>query len=223
VDGRLFDVITFDCYGTLIDWERGIADAFRRAGATAPVAEILAAYAEIEPRVEAGPWRPYRDVLAQTARRVAEQLGSPATSGEFLAESLASWTPFPDTNPALLRLHAAGYRLGILSNVDDELLAGTLARLAGPFDPVVTASQVRAYKPAHAHFREARQRIGKRRWLHAAQSWFHDVGPAWELDLPVAWVNRRGEQPGATSRPLRVVDDLTGLADWLAPGDVERP
>lgn len=217
MSGRPFDVITFDCYGTLVDWERGIVDAFRGTGSTAPAERILAAYAEIEPRVEAGPWRPYREVLTETAVRVAERTGGPVADGAFLAESLRAWQPFPDTNPALDRLRQVGYRLGILSNVDDDLLDGTLERLAGPFDPVITASQVRAYKPAHAHFLAARRRIGGARWLHAAQSWFHDVGPAWELDLPVAWINRNGESRGGTSRPVRVLADLAGLADWLAP------
>ena len=125
---RRFDVVTFDCYGTLIDWESGIAGAFETAlGAGIARAELLAGYAKIEPVVEAGPFLAYRDVLGETARRVAEELGRTLAPGaeRFLADSLPSWQPFADTNPALETLSAAGIRLGILSNVDDDLIAAT--------------------------------------------------------------------------------------------------
>ena len=153
-----FDVITFDCYGTLIDWESGIEGAFRSAApgraALPAAAELLSAYAAIEPEVEAGPYRSYREILTETAVRVAGRFGWTITPAEasFLADSLASWRPFPDTNAALRRLAAAGCRLGILSNVDDDLFAGTRRHLDAAFDPVITAAQVRSYKPASAHF-----------------------------------------------------------------------
>lgn len=220
---RPWDVITFDCYGTLIDWERGIGEAFERAAAAAGVtvkrADVLRLYHEIEPVVEAERYRRYRDVLSETAVRVAARLGwalSPERAA-FLAESLPGWPPFPDTDPALRRLAAAGYRLGILSNVDDDLLAGTRRHFSVEFALIVTAQQVGSYKPAPGHFRTARERIAGARWLHAAQSYFHDVRPARSLGVPVAWINRRGERrPDDGPAPEREFRDLTGLADWLA-------
>lgn len=223
-DARAYDVVTFDCYGTLVDWEGGIVAAFVAAaacdGVTLRRESILAAHAEIEPRVQAGAYRSYRDVLERIAREAAVRWNwsLDAAQASFLPESLAVWHPFADTIAALRRLVAAGYSLGILSNVDDDLLAATLAQLDVPFELIVTAQQVRSYKPAPAHFAEARRRIGGRRWLHAAQSWFHDVAPACELGIPVAWINRNGEAAGdAGARPDREFPDLRALADWLAP------
>jgi 2-haloacid dehalogenase/putative hydrolase of the HAD superfamily len=217
----VYDIITFDCYGTLIDWEGGISHAFQTAAAADGVvlepASVLAAYAELEPAVEAEAYRSYRAVLAETARRVAARLGwalDPARA-TFLPESLPNWQPFPDTNPALHRLQAAGFRLGILSNVDDDLLAGTRRHFTVPFDLLVTAQQVRSYKPAHGHFRTARQRISGGRWLHAAQSYFHDIVPACTLGIPCVWINRKGEAPAGPQRPDREFRTLTELADWL--------
>lgn len=218
---RPYDVITFDCYGTLIDWEQGIADAFAAAaaaqGGTVDVRRVLEAYERIEPVVEAETYRSYREVLTESVRRVARDLGwaLPEARAEFLAASLPSWRPFPDTNPALERLARAGYQLGILSNVDEDLLAGTRRHFTAPFELIVTAQQVRSYKPADGHFLAARARIGGKRWLHAAQSHFHDVAPCRRLGVPVAWVNRKGEAAPAGQRPDREVRTLTELADWL--------
>jgi len=220
----VLDWITFDCYGTLIDWERGICQAFEAVAARGErvfeCARVLEAYAAIEPVVEAEPYRRYREVLASTAARVAERLGwSPEEDAAgFLADSLPAWPPFPDTNPALDRLAAAGVRLGILSNVDDDLLAGTLRHLKAPFELIVTAQQLRSYKPRQAHFLAARARIGQgARWLHAAQSYFHDVVPCLELGIPVAWINRRDEDAGPAA-PDHEFADLAGLADWALEG-----
>jgi 2-haloacid dehalogenase/putative hydrolase of the HAD superfamily len=218
---RPWDVVTFDCYGTLIDWESGIGGWFEAAAAADGIAlacpELLAAYATIEPAVEAEAFRSYRDVLAETARRVANRLAWPLTPerARGLADSLPSWKPFPDTNPALERLVSAGYRLGILSNVDDDLLAGTLRHLTVPFDLLVTAQQVRSYKPSPGHFETARRRIGKSRWLHAARSHFHDVVPCRALGIPVAWVNRSAEPGHAGARPDLEVRTLAEFADAL--------
>jgi 2-haloacid dehalogenase/putative hydrolase of the HAD superfamily len=211
---RQFDVITFDCYGTLIDWESGIAGAFIAAGAGRSRDEILRAYEKIEPVVESERYQLYSDVLTETAVRVASTLGW-ETDGAFLPQSLPSWKPFPDTNAALERLVAAGYRLGILSNVDDVLIAATRKHFPVELDLIVTAQQVRSYKPAPPHFLAAREAIGKARWLHAAQSNFHDIVPCNTLGIPTAWVNRRGEEalPGGT--PMYEVKDLKGLADAL--------
>jgi 2-haloacid dehalogenase/putative hydrolase of the HAD superfamily len=219
---RPFDVITFDCYGTLIDWEAGIGAAFTTAaaldGVTLDRRALLRAYAEVEPVVEAEGYRNYRAVLAETARRVSVRLGwaLPDKRAGFLADSLPDWQPFPDTNPALTRLAAAGYGLGILSNVDDDLLAGTLRHFGVTFDLLVTAEQVRSYKPAPGHFHAARRRIGGRRWLHAAQSLFHDVTPAQSLGIPVAWVNRKNELGPNESDAVRKFRTLLELAEWLA-------
>jgi len=218
---RVYDVITFDCYGTLIDWEDGIAGAFTKAvaetGSRLDPARVLEAYAQIEPAVQAERYRSYRDVLTESARRVARQLGwaLPESRASFLAESLPFWIPFPDTNPALERLFRAGYQLGILSNVDDDLLAGTRKHFTVPFDLIVTAQQVASYKPAAGHFVTARERLGGKRWLHAAQSHFHDVTPARRHGVPVAWINRKHQVRGEP-RPDRELHTLTELADWLA-------
>lgn len=222
---RAYDVVTFDCYGTLIDWEDGIASAFTREaeadGVSLDRSRIIGAYHEVEPTVEAERYESYRDVLARTARRVADRLGWELSEerSRFLPESLPDWSPFPDTNPALVDLAAAGYRLGILSNVDDDLLERTRTHFPVDFEIIVTAAQVRSYKPAHGHFLEARRRIGPARWLHAAQSWFHDVVPAHELGIPVAWVNRKSERRSEDSEPDAEVANLTGLSDWLESGD----
>jgi len=216
-----YDVITFDCYGTLIDWETGISKAFLNAAAAdrltlAPDA-VLHAYAKIEHQVENEGYRPYRDILRHTAARVAKSLGwqLPPQRADFLVESLPSWRPFADTNPALERLVAAGCRLGILSNIDDDLLAQTRKHFTVPFDIVVTAQQVRSYKPAHAHFQTARELIGSARWLHAAQSNLHDIVPTNALGIDNAWINRQHQEqlPGGT--PKFEFDDLTALADAI--------
>jgi 2-haloalkanoic acid dehalogenase type II len=216
-----YDVVTFDCYGTLIDWEGGISAAFIREAAEDGVVlernRIIAAYHELEPEIEAAEYRRYRDVLAATAMRVAHRLGWPLTEerARFLPESLPKWKPFADTNPALERLASSGRRLGILSNVDDDLLGQTRRHFPVSFDVIVTAEQVGSYKPAHGHFLEARRRIGGVRWLHAAQSWFHDVVPARELGVPVAWINRKGEKGTGGAEPDLELPDLAELAEAL--------
>ena len=222
-----YDVVTFDCYGTLVDWGSGIRDAFARAeaeeGVTADPAGLRALYAAIEPEVEAERYRRYRDVLSESARRAAARVGwtmSDRSAASFVA-SLPEWPPFADTNPALERLARAGIRLGILSNVDRDLLAGTRDHLSVAFDFVVTAEDVGSYKPAHGHFLEARRRIEEAgidvaRWLHAAQSYFHDVVPCDELGIASAWINRHGAAPSGVARPTRELPDLAALADWLA-------
>jgi 2-haloalkanoic acid dehalogenase type II len=218
---RRFDALTFDCYGTLIDWERGISEAFAAAaradGVALDLGAVLRAYHEVEPRVQAERYRRYRDVLALTARGVADRLGWTLPPGResFLAESLSSWPPFPDTNDALRRLKGAGHRLIILSNVDDDLLAGTRHHLAVEFDAVITAERVGSYKPAAGHFAAARTQIGDGRWLHVAQSYFHDVQPARALGVATAWINRKGERPLDDRGPDHEFRTLAEAADFL--------
>jgi 2-haloacid dehalogenase/putative hydrolase of the HAD superfamily len=224
---RPYDVITFDCYGTLIDWEAGIASAFAAATRRSRPVDVRAAvalHAEIEPVVEAEAFRSYWEVLTETARRVAARLDWPLPDGNagFLAESLPAWLPFPDTNRALRRIAGAGYRLGILSNVDDGLLVWSRRHLGAFFEIVVTADQVRSYKPAPGHFIEAKTRIGGATWLHVAQSYFHDVVPAHALGVPVAWINRKKQPRAGAARPDREFTDLQGLADWLTESQDAR-
>lgn len=218
---RRYDVITFDCYGTLIDWESGITTAFQAAASEHGVSvsrdELLAAYADTEPLVERETYRTYRDVLAETAIRTARRLGwvLPSARARFLADSLPSWIPFPDTNAALQRLRDAGCRLGILSNTDDDLLAATRQHFTVDFDPIITAQQVRSYKPDHRHFVAARRIIGSARWLHAAQSNFHDIVPTNQLAIANAWINRNGERQLPGGVPLATFPDLTQFAQWM--------
>jgi 2-haloacid dehalogenase/putative hydrolase of the HAD superfamily len=216
-----FDFITFDCYGTLIDWEGGIVSAFQseaaRDGRQLEGAEIIAAYHLEEPIVESGLFQTYREVLGETAMRVAARLAwkLDADRASFLAASLPQWQPFSDTNPALERL-ARRFTLGILSNVDDDLIAETRLHFAVGFDLVITAQQVRSYKPSHNHFKTAQAQLEGKRWLHAAQSYFHDVVPSSELGIPVVWVNRKGEGVDKGGpRPTYEVRNLTELADLL--------
>ena len=217
-----YDIITFDCYGTLIDWDGGIANAFRDAALTDGLdldrERILEVYHAVEPTVQQEEYRPYRDVLTDTARRCAERLDWPLPSDRsgFLAESLGNWTPFADTNKSLELLHGLGYQLGILSNIDDDLFAATTRHFTVEFDLVITAQQVRSYKPAHVHFETARRGMSGRRWLHAAQSYYHDVVPARALDIPVVWINRGSDPPLGKTVPNAEVDSLEGLVGWLS-------
>jgi len=222
-----FDVVTFDCYGTLIDWETGIREAFRRRatddGVRVSPVDLLRAYGEVEREVEAEGYRSYRAVLRLTARRVAARFDwrLDEEHADLLSESLPTWRPFPDTNAALKKLAAAGCRVGILSNVDDDLLGETRRYFDVPFDLLVTAQQVRSYKPAEGHFEAARRKIGSDlRWVHAAQSYFHDVVPCKRLGIPVAWINRKGEKAGDAGPPDREFPDLARFAAWAtsAPG-----
>ena len=214
-------VITFDCYGTLIDWETGIKDAFARAaqedGVSIDPRAVVAAYSQIEPVVEHERYRRYREVLTETAMRVARSLGWNLSRERaiFLPNSLPFWKPFDDTNRALEELRAHGLRLGILSNVDDDLLEGTRRHFTVSFDPIVTAQQVGSYKPAHGHFLTARERIGGAPWLHAAASNFHDIVPTNALGIPNAWINRARSAPLPGGEPGRQYPDLAQFAEAM--------
>ena len=224
---REFEFVTFDCYGTLIDWETGIRRAFKQALegtglSQTQESELFDLYQEEEKRIEGQtPYRPYREVLSLAASGAARKFGKniPDRLTSLLAEQLPSWAPFPDTNSALERL-STEYVLGILSNVDNDLLAGTLKHFTVPFDLVVTAEHVRSYKPETEHFEEARKTIGADRgWLHVATSLYHDIEPASRLGINTAWINRKNSPEGKRlkGRIVREAEDLTQLADWLAP------
>lgn len=179
---------------------------------------LLRAYHQHEPRVQAEhPFRRYREVLAEAlARAAAEQRVELDEPGAVvLAATLPSWPVFTDVGAALQALRDAGWRLAILSNVDDDLLAGTLEKLPVMIDRTVTAEQVRAYKPAELHFRRFRERADPGTWVHVAQSRFHDMTPAQRLGIPCVWVNRAGEPepPGVADA---VLPDLADLADAVA-------
>ena len=171
--------ITFDCYGTLIDWERGITAAFEKiamaAGAPFDRNQILKLYRKYEKEEELQ-YRKYRDVLTRVARRVCFDVGLQCATYDFLVDSLPRWRPFNDTNTALQRL-ARRHKLGILSNIDNDLLAQTRKHLTVNFELIVTAENVASYKPELNHFQEARRKIANAEWVHAAQSYFHDILP----------------------------------------------
>jgi 2-haloalkanoic acid dehalogenase type II len=220
------EIITFDCYGTLIDWNSGITNAFaaeaRRLGIEGvDEGDLLAAYHVAEPRVQAQEYRTYREVLTLLEAEVAALLGwqPAAESSGYLAASLPSWAPFADTNEALERLAAGGYKLGILSNIDDDLLADTRRHFTVQFDLLITAQQVHSYKPAPAHFERALDVVGGRadRLLHIAQSYFHDIRPAAGMGIPSVWVNRLAEgRPAEGPVPTAEVRDMREAADWVA-------
>lgn len=228
LDPNRFELLTFDCYGTLIDWEAGIIAAARRVGAAHGAspsdAAILASFGAAEHVVQAERYRSYRKVLALTLDRMGRELGfrpAPAECDAFAA-SVGDWPPYPDTVVALGRL-AARYRLGIVSNVDDDLFAETRKHLATDFDWIVTAQQVGSYKPAPTHFREMAMRSGipVSRTLHVAQSLFHDIAPASVLGYATVHVNRpsRGGDSGATppadAAPDATAVDMAGVARLL--------
>ncbi len=199
-----FQILTFDCYGTLIDWEAGIFSALRPIlashGKTISDSELLNMYAELESEAEQGTFRPYREVLQSVVRRFGERLGFKPTESQtrLLPDSLSGWLPWPDTVAALRKLKSR-YRLAIISNVDDDLFVATGRRLEVAFDHVITAQQARAYKPSPEIFMLAARRIGvaRARWLHVAQSIYHDVIPAKALGIATVWVNRPSPRPGA--------------------------
>ena len=217
-----FDFITFDCYGTLIDWRSGIEASFSRmarsAGVVVDGARILGEYARFERQIERQSYRPYREVLREASALVAASLVLPIPLAEsgFLADSLPDWLPFDDTNAALERLRAAGIGLGILSNVDDDLLVETRKHFTVDFDLIITAQQVRSYKPGEAHFLAARRVIEPARWLHAGQSYFHDMIPTRGLGIPNAWINRHHEQAGAQRAADRELTDMKSFAAAMA-------
>lgn len=228
IDADAFDVLTFDCYGTLIDWEVGLLAALRAqlGDAVAQVSddELLEAFAAVEHEAET-PYQPYRDVLAQCLRELAHRYGAALTheQQDAFAASVPDWPAFPDSHEALARLQAR-YRLVPITNCDDDLFAGSAARLGIDFDEVVTAQQAGAYKPDERPFQLAFARLGvpRERILHVAQSLWHDHVTAKRLGLTSVWINRRSGRPGAGATPPAEaapdleLPDLRSLADLLA-------
>jgi 2-haloacid dehalogenase len=203
---------TFDCYGTLIDWNAGIRGVLARVFGDARADELLGRYHEVEPEIQREtPTLPYRDVMTEAMRR----LGAPPGEEDSLAASLPEWPPFPETQASLLEARDAGWKLGILSNTDRDLLDASIARIGVPIDHTVVAGEIGSYKPAHQHWERFFAETGASRagHVHVAQSHFHDVVPATELGLRSIWINRRGER--AEPPPTRELPDLTRLTATL--------
>lgn len=212
------EILTFDCYGTLIDWRTGLnrslEELFGAAAGEAP-SELYRSYVPEEARVEREGYRPYREVLATTATRVARQLGTdlPLERAARLADMVPDWPPFPDTVPALKQL-AGRFRLGVLSNIDRDIFDKTAKTLGIEFDFVITAQDVRSYKPGSAHFDKMMRDHGDAdRVVHIAQSLFHDGQPAERLDLAFVWINRYNDANLTSVRPLATFADLQSFAD----------
>ncbi len=214
--------VTFDVYGTLIDWETGIWDAFsaeaQRDGFTIERGEVIALFHEISRQIESGSYELYAEVLRRTAIEVAKRMEwklEPSRSG-FLPDSVQRWKPFKETNIQLTKL-AKKYKLGLLSNIDDKLLGQTRRHIPTDFDLVVTAQQVRSYKPELAHFTECARRMGgKRGWVHVAASHYHDVAPCVKQRVPVIWVNRNKETlDSSQKKPTAEVHNLKEAAKLL--------
>jgi 2-haloacid dehalogenase len=227
-DFSKFECLTFDCYGTLIDWETGILAALKPLLANHHRSlgdeELLQLYGTFEEQVEKGDYRPYRQILQLVTQRIGSRLSFPLYEGEIetLPNSMPKWPAFPDTVESLRRLKAR-YKLAIISNTDDDLFAETAKTLQVPFDFVITAQQAKSYKPSHRNFQLALERIGlpREKILHCAQSVYHDVVPAKQLGIANVWVNRRAGRsgPGAThpssETPEMTVTSLKELADLV--------
>lgn len=226
IDFSRFCLISFDCYGTLVDWESGILGVIRPILRThrveLSVPEILSLFGELESEAESGEYLSYREVLRKVVRGFGARLGfEPSLQQQgLLGGSVGNWLPFRDTTAALGRLKTR-FKLAIISNVDDDMFAMTARRLEVPFDHVITAEQARAYKPSAKIFELAENRIGipHDQWLHAGQSIYHDVIPAKSRGISTVWVNRPSGRPGvgavryAAGAPDLEIDSLRALAD----------
>jgi 2-haloacid dehalogenase len=208
---------SFDCYGTLVDWNGGIGATLARLWPGADVDALLERYHEIEPRVQLDSAIPYREVLRQALALLAESEGLDLRAAHeyALADSLPTWPPFAEVPDELEELRRRGFRLAILSNTDPDLLAASVARIGVPVDATVTAADAGSYKPAHGHWLRffEQEDVDRERHVHVAASAFHDLAPAAELGVPAVWINRLGEEsdlPRAAELP-----DLRGLADAL--------
>jgi 2-haloacid dehalogenase len=217
--------VTFDVYGTLIDWETGAYDAFRkeaeRDGFTIDREELIPLFHQIQQDIQSGSYELYAEVLRRTAIQIAKELGwplEPSRSG-FLPDSVHRWPPFRETNAQLDRF-AKKFEIGLISNIDDKLLGQTRRHFRADFDLVVTAQQVRSYKPDPAHFKECERRIGsKKGWVHVAASHYHDVEPCAKAKIPVIWVNRKKETlASGQKKPTAEVANLKEAAKLLGIG-----
>jgi len=214
--------VTFDVYGTLIDWEGGAVEAFtkeaERDGFTIERDQLVPLFLSIQQEIQAGSYELYAEVLRRTAVRISKELGwplEPSRSG-FLPDSVQRWKPFKETNAQLDRF-AKKCNIGLISNVDDKLLGQTRRHFRTDFDLVVTAQQVRSYKPDPAHFKEGARRIGgKKGWVHVGASYYYDVEPCLKARIPVIWVNRHKEElESGQKAPTAQVPNLREAAKLL--------
>ena len=204
---------TFDCYGTLIDWNGGIRKELARLWPDEDADELLRRYHELVPEVEhAEPGLSYREVMQRTLARLGDV---PPGEDDALGRSLPGWDVFPDVREALERARARGWRLGILSNTDRDFIEASKESIGIPFDETVVASEISSYKPARKHWEEFSARTGAdpARHVHVAQSMFHDIVVANELGLPSVWINRLGEHHDTA--PTRELPDLVELPEVL--------
>ena len=215
---------TFDCYGTLVDWNGGIRAELEKLFGVARADELLARYHELEPKIQAAtPGLSYREVLTIALERLAAETGLTLPEGEVsaLARSLPTWPVFDDVHDGLTEAHARGWKLGILSNTDRDLIDASMDAIGVHFDLSIVASEIDLYKPAHRHWEVFRERVGGAdsiRHVHVAQSLYHDIAAAHELGIPSIWINRLDEPDDPRpSRTLMSTTRLAGALDELAP------
>ncbi len=208
---------SFDCYGTLIDWESGIEETLARLWPNEDRAKLLARYHDVEPAVQAGSGMPYREVMARSLRAIATEDGLVLAAEDegALGEALPSWRVFPEVPAALREIRARGWSIAILSNTDPDFLAASFRRIGVEPDLSITAAEAGSYKPAPGHWDAFRERSGAdpSRHVHVGASLFHDIEPAARLGIPAVWINRLGERselPRAAELP-----DLSGLPEAL--------
>jgi 2-haloacid dehalogenase len=200
---------TFDCYGTLIDWNGGIRGELARVFGEERADELLHRYHELEPELEADGKRSYRDVLTEAMRR----LGAPVDEEDALARSLPEWQPFPEVRGALSEARERGWKLAILSNTDRDFIDASQERIGVPFELSIVASEIGSYKPALGHWEAFERQVGHPPDVHVAASLFHDIAPANDLGLRSVWINRLAETPGP--EPTRELPDLARLPETL--------
>jgi 2-haloacid dehalogenase/putative hydrolase of the HAD superfamily len=215
--------VTFDCYGTLIDWENGVHEAFQkeadRDGFTIKQDVLIPRFLEIQHKIQSGSYELYAEVLRRTAVQVAEELGwnLESSRAQFLPDSVPRWQPFRETN-AQMEKFAKKFELGVLSNIDDKLLGATRRHFRADLDLVVTAQQVRSYKPDPAHFKECARRIDKKKknWVHIASGYDTDVEPCIKQKIPVIWVNRHSQElESGQKKPTAEVKNFREAAKLL--------
>jgi 2-haloacid dehalogenase len=209
---------TFDCYGTLVDWNGGIRHELARLFGEAEVARLLESYHRMEPQVQAQePSLSYREVMARVLAELALEHGEalPEEERDALGRSLPDWPVFAEVPAALAEAHERGWKLAILSNTDRDFIEASMERIGGPFELAIVADEIDSYKPAHRHWEVFYERTGadRGRHVHVAQSHFHDIVPAGRLGIPSIWINRLGQR--ADPRPDRELEDLSGIADVL--------
>ena len=209
---------TFDCYGTLVDWNGGIRAELEKLFGVERADELLARFHEIEPEIQAGsPGASYREVLTIALERLSAETGLTLPEGETsaLAHSLPTWPVFDDVRPGLTEARTRGWRLGILSNTDRDLIDASMEAIGVPFDAAIVAGEIGSYKPALRHWEVFRERTGvdASSHVHVAQSLFHDIAPATELGIPSIWINRLGEPEDP--RPNVTLGGVAVLADAL--------